>query len=145
MRFADFHDGQTIEAGQTTLGEQEIIEFARQYDPQWFHTDAQAARDGPFGGLIASGWQTTLVAMQLFVARVLHGSEALASPGINYIKWPAPVRPGDTLRLRVEVIEARRSRSNPQRGVLRARWRLANQQDVEVLDLEATTLFGLKD
>ena len=77
--------------------------------------------------------------------RVLHGSEALASPGINYIKWPAPVRPGDTLQLRVEVIEARRSRSNPQRGVLRARWRLANQQDVEVLDLEATTLFGLKD
>lgn len=145
MRFEEFREGQLIEAGQATLDEQDIIEFARLHDPQWFHTDVQAARDGPFGGLIASGWHTTLVAMRLFVDHVLRGSQALASPGINYIKWPAPVRPGDTLRLRVEIVEARRSRSNPQRGVLRARWHLLNQQDTQVLELEATTLFDLKD
>jgi acyl dehydratase len=143
MKFSEFKVGQVIDAGSYTLTEAELLAFANQWDPQWFHTDAQAAAQGPHGGLIASGWQTCGIAMRLAVKAVLDGSESFASPGLAYVKWKHPVRAGDTLRLRATVLETRRSASQPTLGILRWRWQLFNQADTEVLDLEATSLFKL--
>ncbi|MBL0419355.1 MaoC family dehydratase [Ramlibacter sp. AW1] len=141
MLFAEFHPGQRLEAGPFQIDQSQVLDFARDWDPQWFHTDPEAAADGPFQGLIASGWQTCGIAMRLAAQSFLAGSESFASPGVAYIKWPAPVRPGDSLRLVATVIEVRRSRSGL--GVLRWRWQLFNQHGQEALDLEATSLFKL--
>lgn len=143
MKFADFHEGRIIEAGPYLVTEAEVLQFARAYDPQWFHTDPDAAAEGPFGGLIASGWHTSAIAMRLVTDAALAGSESFASPGLAFLKWPNPVRPGDSLRLVADVIEARRSEKRPQLGILRWRWRLFNQRELPVLDLEATSLFRL--
>jgi len=144
MQFADFHAGQVIEAGPYVLTEAELVQFARAYDPQWFHTDAEAAAESPFGGLIASGWHTCSIAMRLVVDAVLAGSESFASPGLEHVRWPNPVRPGDALRLVGDVIEVRRSEKRPTLGILRWRWRLFNQREMLVLDVEVTSLFKLK-
>jgi acyl dehydratase len=143
VKFAEFFPGQVLAAGPRAIGEAEILAFAREYDPQWFHTDAQRAEDGRFGGLIASGWQTCALAMRLAVDAFLHDSESFASPGLAYVRWSNPVRPGDTLALRADVLETRRSRSQPTLGILRWRWRMTNQCGEEVLELEATSLFEL--
>ncbi|MDD0812055.1 MaoC family dehydratase [Curvibacter sp. RS43] len=143
MRFADFSVGQVIEAGPRLLERTELLAFAQRYDPQWFHTEPERAEAGRFGGLIASGWQTCGIAMQLVAETALRGSESFASPGLAYVKWPHPVRPGDALRLRATVLETRRSQSQPTLGILRWRWQLFNQLGTEVLDLEATSLFEL--
>ncbi|MEN9892355.1 MAG: hypothetical protein RLY78_2650 [Pseudomonadota bacterium] len=144
MRFADFHAGQVIDAGRYPLDEAEILSFARQWDPQWFHTDPAAAADGPYGGLIASGWQTCGVAMRLMVQAVLDGSETVGSPGLEQLHWYAPVRPGDTLQVQGHVLEVRRSASKPHIGVLRWRWTVLRQDDVLAMDLVATSLFDLR-
>ena len=144
MKFAEFHAGQVIEAGPYLVTEAELLQFAEAYDPQWFHTDAEAAAEGPFGGLIASGWHTGGIAMRLVTDAALAGSESFASPGLAYVKWPNPVRPGDALRLVADVIEVRRSEKRPTLGILRWRWRLFNQREQVALDLEATSLFKLE-
>jgi len=143
VKFAEFQAGQIIEAGPHAVSEEEIIRFAVAYDPQWFHTDPEAAKQGRFGGLIASGWHTCGIAMRLVTEAVLQDSESFASPGIGYIKWPSPVRPGDRLTLRATVLEARRSRSDAELGILRWRWQLYDAEAREVLDLETTSLFDL--
>ncbi len=143
MKFAEFHPGQVIEAGPYPMSEAELLQFANAYDPQWFHTDAAAAAQGRFGGLIASGWQTCGIAMRLATDAALEGSESFASPGLAYVKWTHPVRPGDALRLRATVLETRVSQRQPTLGILRWRWQLFNQQGTQVLDLEATSLFEL--
>lgn len=143
MKFSEFHPGQVLEAGPLQITESDIVAFARQWDPQWFHTDPQAAAEGPFSGLIASGIHTLAVAMRLLVPAALHDSESLASPGLAYVRWPHPLRTGDRVRLRVTVLEARRSRSKPHLGIVRWRWQLFNQDGQEVLDTEATSLFKL--
>lgn len=143
MRFAEFHAGQVIEAGPYLISEDELRRFAEAYDPQWFHTDPDAAALGRFGGLIASGWHTCAIAMRLAADAALEGSESFASPGVAYVKWPNPVRPGDRLSLKADVIEPRASRSQPGLGILRWRWRLFNQRGDETLDMEATSLFDL--
>jgi acyl dehydratase len=144
MKFAEFFAGQVIEAGPYTLSEQQILDFAREWDPQWFHTEPErAATESRFGGLIASGWQTCGIAMRLAVDAALAGSESFASPGLQYVKWLNPVRPGDSLRLVGTVLETRRSEKQPSLGILRWRWELFNQQQQPVLDLEATSLFDL--
>ena len=144
MKFAEFHAGQVIHAGPLSLSERDIIEFAERWDPQWFHTDPAAAAEGRHGGLIASGWQTCGVAMRLVAEAALAGSESFASPGLQYVKWTQPVRPGDALRVVATVLDTRCSASQPGMGILRWRWQLYNQADVQVLDLEATSLFDLK-
>jgi acyl dehydratase len=144
MQFADFHAGQVIEAGPYVLSEAELVQFAQAYDPQWFHTDAEAAAESPFGGLIASGWHTCAIAMRLVVDAVLAGSESFASPGLERVRWPNPVRPGDALRLVASVIDVRRSEKRPTLGILRWQWQLFNQRELQVLDVEVTSLFKLK-
>jgi acyl dehydratase len=143
MKFEEFAPGQVIEAGPYVLSEAELLDFARNWDPQWFHTDPEAAAKGPHGGLIASGWQTCGIAMKLAVQAALEGSESFASPGLTYLKWTHPVRAGDALSLRATVLETRRSASQPTLGVLRWRWQMFNQAGTQVLDLEATSLFKL--
>jgi acyl dehydratase len=143
MKFAEFTPGLVIEAGPQTLTEQAIIDFARAHDPQWFHVDPQASKDGIHGGLIASGWHTCCVAMRLVVDKALQGSESFASPGLDYLKWSHPVRPGDSLSVKATVIETRRAASKPTLGILRWRWQLFNQHGTQVLDLQATSLFHL--
>jgi acyl dehydratase len=143
MKFADFHVGQVIEAGPYVLSEAELVQFAKAYDPQWFHTDAQAAADSAFGGLIASGWHTCAIAMRLVVDAALAGSESFASPGLEHVRWPHPVRPGDALRLVADVVEVRRSEKRPTLGILRWHWRLFNQREQRVLEVDVTSLFRL--
>lgn len=143
MRFADFHVGLRLVAGPATLTEDEVVGFARAYDPQWFHADPARAATGRWRGLIASGWQTCGVAMRLAVDHFLAGSESFGSPGLEYLKWLQPVRPGDALMLHVEVLDARRSGRQPSLGIVQWRWQLRNQRDLDVLELVATSLFDL--
>jgi acyl dehydratase len=143
MRFADFQPGQHLHAGPATLTEDEIVAFARRWDPQWFHTDPQRAAEGRWQGLIASGWQTCGVAMRLAVDHFLAGSETFGSPGLEYLKWLQPVRAGDALTLHADVLEARRSERQSTLGIVRWRWVLRNQRDAAVLDFVATSLFDL--
>lgn len=144
MKFAQFHAGQRITAGPVTLTEHDIVTFARAWDPQWFHTDPARAAASRWQGLIASGWQTCAIAMRLAVDTALADSESFGSPGLDYVRWPDPVRPGDTLTLHAEVLDARRSQSQPHLGILKWRWQLLNQHEAIVLDLSATSLFDLR-
>ena len=143
MRFADFHAGQVLTFGRRTLSETDILAFAREHDPQWFHVDVERAEAGYWKGLIASGWQTCAIAMRLVAEGALRGSESFGSPGLDYLKWLAPVRPGDALTVVCEVLEVRRSERQPTLGIVRWRWRVLNQRDQLVLELVATSLFDL--
>ena len=143
MKFADFHVDQIITAGPCRVGADEIVAFAKLYDPQWFHTDPVRSATGFHDGLIASGWHTCCMAMRLAVDAALADSESFASPGLAYVKWLHPVRPGDELTLRATVLEVRRASGKPTLGILRWRWQLNNGAGREVLDLEATSLFRL--
>jgi len=143
VKFSEFHVGQEISAGPYLVSQEEIVKFAIDFDPQWFHVDPLAASKGPFEGLIASGWHTCGIAMRLIANGPLSHSESYASPGLAYVKWPCPVRPGDALSLRASVLEKRCSRTRRTLGLLRWRWQLFNGSGIEVLDLEATSLFDL--
>lgn len=145
MKFAEFSVGQVIDAGSVAVSEQQIIAFARQFDPQWFHIDPQRAAASRWNGLIASGWHTCCLAMKLVVDNVLAGSESFGSPGLTNLSWSNPVRPGDQLHLQVEVTDVRTARSRPTLGIVRWIWRMRNQRDAEVLSLDATSLFELSE
>ena len=138
--FEDYAPGSMLELGSVSVSEEEIVAFARRYDPQDFHADPARAADGPFGGVIASGWHTASLMMGLLVARFLDSETSLGSPGIDELRWPAPVRPGDTLSVRVSIIEARRSRSKPDRGLLRSHISVHNQRGDTVMTLTAMNL-----
>jgi acyl dehydratase len=131
----DFPPGAVYEAGTVTVSEAEIVEFARRYDPQAFHVDPAAARASIYGGLIASGWHTVALTMRLLVDHVLGDSSGLGSPGVDEVRWLLPVRPGDTLAVRLTVLEARPSRSKPDRGLMRFRVEVENQDGALALSM----------
>jgi acyl dehydratase len=135
-------ESRTIELGAYTFTADSMVEFARAYDPQPMHTDPHAASQSMYGGLIASGWQTVGAYMRMLVDSVLAHSASLGSPGIDNLRWPKPVRPGDTLRGRFILLEARESRSRPTWGIVRSRGELVNQDDELVMQLEAVNFFG---
>jgi acyl dehydratase len=143
MKFAQIAATRRFVLGPVIVEQDELVEFASRYDDQWFHTDAARAAEGPFGGLIASGWHTCALAMRLVSRELLADSESFASPGLSYLRWPHPARPGDQLTLEVEVVEARRSASRPELGIVRWQWIMRNQHGETVLDLEATSMFKL--
>jgi acyl dehydratase len=143
--FEDYAPGAVYEYGYVSVSEAEIIAFAERFDPQPIHVDARFAGSGPFGGLIASGWHTAGIAMRLVVTHYLSRIASLASPGVDELRWPAPVRPGDSLRLRTTILEARRSRSKPDRGLVRTQAELLNQQDQTALSLVAMNLLRLRN
>ena len=125
--FEDYVPGQVIALGDVRVTEADVIEFASRYDPQPMHVDPEAARHSRFGGLVASGWQTTVLTMRLYVDRFLWHGSSLASPGVDEIRWPHPVRPGDVLRARATVVETTPSRKRDDRGVVRSRIEAENQ------------------
>ena len=143
MRYwEDFEIGEVTELGPVEVTEAEILEFARRYDPQPFHVDAQAARESPFGGLIASGWHTTAVFMGMFVRGILLDSASLGSPGVEEIRWTAPVRPGDRLSARVTIVDSQPSATNPTRGTVITDNAVRNQDGVTVMTLKARGFFA---
>jgi acyl dehydratase len=139
--FEDFVVGTVAEFGPIAVAEAEIIAFARQYDPQPIHTDPAVAAAGPFGGLIASGWHTASLVMRVLVEQYLARRASLASPGVDELRWLQPVRPGDVLRVRATVLEARRSRSKPDRGLVRTKIEALNQNGLVVMSMTAMNLF----
>jgi acyl dehydratase len=143
--FEDYTPGAVYEYGYVTVTEAEILDFARKFDPQPIHIDLEFAAHGPFQGLIASGWHTAGIMMRMFVDHYLSRVASLASPGLDELRWPAPVRPGDSLRLRATVVEARRSRSKPDRGLVRTQSELINQNDEAVLRVTAMNILRARE
>ncbi|NYT67767.1 MaoC family dehydratase [Pusillimonas noertemannii] len=143
MKFSEFRNGMIIHHEPVVLGQEEMIAYAKQYDPQWFHTDVDKAEAGRWGGLIGSGWLTCSLAMRMAVQAALHDSESFGSPGVERIRWMLPVRPGDALRLEITVDSVRVSSSREDLGIVRWTWRMYNQRDEQVLEVEATSLFDL--
>jgi acyl dehydratase len=139
--FEDYRPGFVGEYGSITVSQEEVIEFARRFDPQEFHTDPIRAARGPFGGLIASGWHTSSLMMRLYADHFVSKVAGLGSPGIDELRWTRPVRPGDTLSIRVTILEARRSSSKPDRGLVRVQIEVLNQDKEVVMSLKAMTLF----
>jgi acyl dehydratase len=138
--FEDYEPGTVHEFGTIAVEETEIIEFGQRFDPQVFHTDPQAAKQTIYGGLIASGWQTASLMMRLFVDHYLSGIASLGSPGVDEMRWIKPVRPGDSLSLRVTVSQTKRSQSKPDRGVLFSFIEVLNQNHDVVMSMKAVNL-----
>jgi acyl dehydratase len=126
------------------LSESDIIGFAREYDPQPMHLDPNAASFTIYGGLIASGWHTGALFMRLLVRNLLAQTSSLGSPGMDELRWPVAVRPGNTLTGSVEVLEARSSNSRPTMGIVRWRGEMRNQDGVLVMSALGTNFFGKK-
>ena len=134
--FEEYAAGQTWEFGDVELSEQSIVEFARRYDPQVFHVDREAAKQSAFGELVASGWHTGVESVRLLVDHLFSKTANLGSPGMDEVRWPRPVRPGDVLSVRLTVLEARQSQSKPDRGVVRA--------DIETLNQHREVVMSMK-
>jgi acyl dehydratase len=137
----DLEPGQIHQLGRRLLSRDEIVAFASEWDPQPFHLDEEAAAASIYGGLIASGWHTVCVFMRLYADGLLARAAGMGSPGVDELRWLKPVRPGDTLAARLEVLEVRPSRSKPDRGIMRARAVTLNQHGEEVLSFIATLFF----
>jgi acyl dehydratase len=137
--FEDYTIGATYICGSFTMTEDEIIKFATQYDPQMMHIDRQLAAQGQFGEVIASGWHTVAKTMRLVVENFLPHN-GLAAPGVDEVRWPRPVRPGDTLTLHATIQDARLSRTKPDRGLLHILLELLNQHGEVVLSLKPMNL-----
>jgi acyl dehydratase len=129
----DLAPGQRFTSPGLTLTEAEIIDFAWRYDPQAFHLDANAAANSPYGGLIASGFQSLAICFRLFIQSGILAESSMGSPGIDELRWLAPVRPGDTLHSEIEVLEVRPSNSKPDRGIARMKYQAVNQRGETVL------------
>jgi acyl dehydratase len=140
--FEDYIAGRTYEFGSITVTGEEIIEFARRFDPQSFHVDPDKAAASQFGGIIASGWHTASLTMRLYADHFVSHVASLASPGVDELRWPTPVRPGDTLKIRVTTVDTRLSRSKPDRGIVRARVETINQKDQVVQSMTAVSILA---
>ena len=140
--FEDFKPGQVIELGSHTIMRDEILAFAKQFDPQPFHLDEEAAKKTIYGGLIASGWHTVSITMRLLYDGLVKDTVSLGSPGVDELRWVKPVRPGDTLSARVTVLECVPSRSKPDRGIVRSMVELRNQHGEVVVTSKGLSLFG---
>ena len=143
--FEDYKEGQVLQLGPIKVEQEEVIEFARRYDPQFFHTDPERAQESIYGGLIASGWHTASLAMRLLVEGYLSSSSSIGSPGINELRWLQPVFPGDLLRVRLTVLETRISHSSPERGIVTSLVEIFNQKDLCVMSCKPVNFFLCRD
>jgi acyl dehydratase len=137
----DFQPGRELVTHSVEVTREEVVEFARRYDPQRFHVDEEAAKQTMFGGLIASGWMTASLSMRLMCDAYLLDSASLGSPGLDELKWLKPVRPGDRLRVRTTVLEARPMESRPEVGLAKSRMETLNQRDEVVLRMEGWGMY----
>jgi len=144
LYFEDFIVGLRRELGSRSLSAEQMIAFAREYDPQPFHIDPDAAAHSPFGSLIASGWQTCAVTMRILCDSFLLNSASMGSPGVDEVRWTKPVRPGDTLTVFSTVIEARASRSKPDRGVVVSSTEVVNQHGEIVMTMRGMTMLATR-
>lgn len=144
LYWEDFREGQVREFGSKVVTREEIVRFASEFDPQPFHIDESAAGRSLFGGLIASGWHTAAMAMRLMCDGYLQHAASLGSPGVDRLKWLQPVRPGDTLRVRLTVIESRPLKSKPGVGLVKSRHQVLNQRDEVVMEMEGYGMFGMR-
>ena len=142
LYFDDFQVGQVREFGRYDITSDEIIDFARRYDPQPFHVDEDAANASMYGGLIASGWMTCAIAMRMVCDEYLLRSASMGSPGVDTIRWKQPIRPGDVLRMRLTTLEVRPSQSKPDRGIVKTAWEVLNQRDEVVMTSEGMGIFA---
>jgi acyl dehydratase len=140
--FEDFAVGDVHELGSRSLSEDQIIAFAREFDPQSFHIDPEAAKSSAFGTLVASGWHTVAAFMSLLVKGLLNDTASMGSPGIEGIQWLRPVKPGDRLNASIRVLETTPSKSRPDRGIVKTEGRLTNQDGDLVMTLRAVNFFG---
>lgn len=140
--FEDFQVGDVFDLGTTSATEEEIIAFARQFDPQPFHIDPEQAQESVFGGIIASGWHIAALFMRLLVDNFLQETVSLGSPGVDEVRWLQPLRPGDTLRGRFTILEARASKSRAEMGILRSRCEVFNQREELVMTIIGVHLIG---
>ncbi|MDO8605021.1 MAG: MaoC family dehydratase [Phaeospirillum sp.] len=138
--FEDYVTGAVHCFGSIVVEEDEVIAFAKRFDPQDFHTDPEAAKATPFGGLIASGWHTAGMMMRLYADHYLTKVGSLASPGVDELRWIKPVRPGDALSVRVTILDAVLSRSKPDRGVVTSFIEVLNQADEVVMSMRAVNM-----
>jgi acyl dehydratase len=143
--FEDYVEGATYEYGHLGVTEQAIIDYALQFDRQAMHIDPDDARTGPFGGIIASGWHTSGLMMRMFADHYLTHNASLASPGVDELRWPAPLRPGDEVRLRVTTAEARPSKSKADRGLIVTDAALITSTDVTVMTLRAMNMVARRN
>jgi acyl dehydratase len=144
LHLDDFEAGQVYELGTFNFTKDAILAFAQDFDPQPFHVDEDAAAKSNYGGLIASGWHTGSVFMRLLVDGLLHRCSGMGSPGVDEMRWLAPVRPGDTLSARLEVDKVRPSKSKPDRGFVVTRGTLTNQDGEDVFSLRAPFMIRRK-
>lgn len=143
MRYLeDFVPGQEFDLGRSQITQEEIVAFAREFDPQPFHVDERAAADSIYGGIIASGWHTISLFMRLFVKGLLSDAASLGSPGVDKVRWRHPVRPGDILQALATVQEVAPSRSKPDRGIVRWAYEMRNQNGVVVMTMEGVGMFS---
>lgn len=142
MYWEDFAVGSEHSYGSHVVTEAEVLEFGREFDPQPFHVDIDAAASSPFGGLIASGWQTAGLCMRMLVDNVLSRSTSMGSPGLESLRWKRPVRPGDTLRVHGTVLARRASRSRLDMGLVKFSFEVCNQNDVIAMAMVTTIMFG---
>lgn len=138
--FEDYIEGDVHDFGWVQVDEDEIISFARRYDPQPIHTAPDAAKLGPFGGIIASGWQTVGLMMRLYAEHYLSNVASLVSPGVDELRWHKPVRPGDRLSVRVTILKATVSKSKPDRGIVTSFVEVFNQNTELVMSLRAVNI-----
>jgi acyl dehydratase len=138
--FEDYRVGESFLLGDQLVSEQEIVDFARRYDPQPFHVDAEAAAASHFGGIVASGWMTASLLMRILCDNFIAFESSMGSPGVDQLRWLEPVRPGDRLRARVSVLELKPSRSKPDRGAMLLREEALNQHDRVVMSLQGWAL-----
>ena len=142
--FEDYPKGQVLEFGPVLVDQEEIVEFAEKFDPQYFHTDPKRAEDSIYGGLIASGWHTASMVMRLLVENYLPVQASLGSPGVDELRWLKPVYPGDQLNVRTNVMESKRSRSKTDRGIITTLIEVINQDREMVMSLKAVNFLLLK-
>ena len=142
--FDDFQPDQVFDSKGVTLSESQILDFALLYDPQPFHLDKEAAAEGPFNGLIASGFQTLALAFRMFYQADVINACSMGSPGLDDLRWIRPVRPGDTLKVQARVKEKRASRSKPDRGTLIMDYEVLNQLHEVVMTFTAIHILARK-
>ncbi|AMR77384.1 putative dehydratase, MaoC-like domain [Cupriavidus phytorum] len=142
LYFEDFEVGSRRELGSYLVTEEEILSFARQYDPQPFHIDKEAASNSIYGGLISSGWMTCSIMMRLLVLSTTGKSASMGSPGVDEIRWLKPVYAGDTLTVVLNVLDSRPSQSKPDRGVVHTQWEATNQRGELVCTVKGMGMYG---
>ena len=142
LHWEDFSPGQVTDCGSRLVTREEIVGFAAEFDPQPMHLDEEAARSGVLGGLVASGWHSCCILMRLLSDKLLCNATFMGAPGIEEVRWLAPIRPGDRIEARATVLETRASRSRPDMGFVKFRFELIDASGHPVLELIVSPMFG---